>query len=213
MVVLSVFGLASSLVLLDAPRDPAAEKARRFVATLADRRLLSIWLVGTVFATASAAIFVFMKTYLLETKAGTVGMFFAAYALTAVALRLGLGWVPDRIGPVRVFFPAVVVFASGLLLLAFARSPLALVASGVLTGAGHGYAFPILAGLVVARAPSSERGAALSIFTAIFDVGMLLGGPLFGWVIAASSHTAAYIVAALGSLAGLFAFRALERRV
>lgn len=210
MVVFSVLGLAASLALVDAPRDRCAAPPRHFFATLADSALLPIWLIGVVFATASASIFVFMKTYVLQTGSGTAGTFFAAYSLAAVALRLFFGWVPDRLGALRTLAPAIVVFSTGLLLLAGARSPLALVVCGVLTGAGHGYAFPILGGLVVARAPASERGAALAIFTAIFDVGMLIGGPTFGWVIERASYGAAYVLAAVATVAGLIAFGMLE---
>jgi MFS family permease len=74
----------------------------------------------------------------------------------------------------------------------------------VLCGLGHGFVYPVLSSLVVARASESGRGAAISIHTALPDVGGLLGAPLLGWLIEvrgfAVMFAAAGAMLALGSL-------------
>ena len=184
---------------------------RGFAAALAQPDLLPLWLGGVTFAVAISGPFAFIKVYAMATGAGAVGAFFAPYAIAAVAVRLGLGALPERIGPKRVLFPALALLAAGLALLAAgARGPTLLLA-GVLCGIGHGYAFPIMLGMVVARARSSERGAALSIFTAVFDGGYLVGGPLFGAIIQASGYPAMFGAAVALLVTGTAVFGAWDR--
>jgi MFS family permease len=95
-------------------------------------------------------------------------------------LRLGFGWLPDRVGPKSVLFPSLAALAAGFLALAGAEDTRDVVVAGVLCGIGHGFVFPILFALVVSRASDADRGSASAIFTALFDVGVVLGGPLFG---------------------------------
>ena len=64
----------------------------------------------------------------------------------------------------------------------------------MLCGAGHGYAFPILFGFTVTRSPVAVRGATLSFFTALFDIGVLIGGPVLGVIISVSGYPAMYSV-------------------
>ena len=50
--------------------------------------------------------------------------------------------------------------------------------------------------MVVTRARPSERGSASAIFTAVFDVGTLIGGPLFGLAIRLGDYRAMWLLAA-----------------
>lgn len=210
---LAGLSLALSLFLRDArPAAGSGAPARRgFVAAMLQRDLLPLWALGGVFATALAGVWNFLKLHVDATGVGSVGLFSSAYSLTAVALRLGLGWLPERVGPKRVLLPALATQAAGIALLAQAESAGALAAAGLLCGLGHGFTFPILSGLVVTRARDSERGAALSLFTALFDAGVLVGGPLFGAVIEAAGFRAMYGTAAAGVLAGLGLFAWWDR--
>ncbi|HEY3351663.1 MAG TPA: MFS transporter, partial [Polyangia bacterium] len=182
---LAAVGLALTLPLADAPPAPGAEAAppRGLLAAGRQRDLLPLWFIGTVFSTAVAAHFTFLKTYVMTVGFGSVGLFFTLYSLAAVGLRLVGASLPDRIGPKRALVPALAVLAAGLWLLATGRSAAAVAAAGVLCGLGHGYTFPILLGMVVSRARPAERGAALAIFTALYDLGSLIGSPVLGLVI------------------------------
>jgi MFS family permease len=179
----AVLAFLLSLPLRDAPR-PAAGSGppRSFGAVAVQRDLLALWWIGTAFSLALAAVFVFIKPFVLETGLGSVGLFFTTYTGVALVLRLFFAWLPDRVGPKRLLFPALGMLWLGFVLLAGAETERDVLLAGACCGAGHGYTFPILFGMVVTRARESERGAVLSIFTALFDGGVLVGGPLFGWV-------------------------------
>ena len=168
--------------------------------------------MGGVFAFALAAVFTFTKTFVMETGLGSVGAFFSAYAGAAIAMRVLLGWVPDRVGPKRALFPSLASLATGLTLLALAETSGQVAMAGVLCGFGHGFAFPILFGLVVSRARETERGSAMAIYTALFDGGVLIGGPSFGAVIAIAGYPAMFATAALAVVAGALLFAVWDRQ-
>jgi MFS family permease len=158
-----------------------------------------------------AGIFTFLKTYVIETRLGSVGTFFTMYSVSAVALRLMFSWVPDRVGPKRALYPALGLQVFGLLLLALGRSSTTLLAAGVLCGLGHGFVFPILTGLVVTRARDAERGSAIALFTAVFDLGTLAGGPIFGAMIENWGYPPMYLAAAALVVTGGLVFASWDR--
>jgi len=206
---LAVLSWLLSLPLHDRVRGAAeSELPRGFRASLEQGDLLPLWWIGFVFALALASTFAFLKRFVDATGLGTVGGFFGAYTAAAILLRLFFGWLPDRIGQKRVLFPALATLALGFLVLAGARDGHDVVLAGALCGTGHGYAFPIVFGMVVTRASEADRGSATAIFTALFDVGVVVGGPLFGAISAwrgfAWTYAAAALVVALGT--GVFAW-------
>lgn len=172
------------------------EGPRGFLSVVRSGRLRPIWFLVGGFAFVLTAYFVFLRTYVDETGIGSVGVFFGAYAATAVLLRIFLGWLPERIGRKRVLFPALAAFAAGLLLLAGAGSTAVFAVAGVLCGAGHGFGFPILSSYVVERATVSDRGSSMSFFTALFDLGQLAAGPILGLLIAGLGYSAMFAFSA-----------------
>ena len=213
----SIAFAAASLLLslpLDDCRPGAGEvPARGFVASVTERRLLPLWFIGFVFAAAITATFTFLKTFVMQTGIGSVGLFFSAYSVAGVLLRLAFGWVPERIGPKRALFPSLAMLALGFCLLARAHSALAIAAAGGLCGLGHGFTFPILSGLVVTRARPAERGAAMSLFTALFDGGALIGAPIFGIVIRFAGYPTMFATLAALVVAGTVTFAIWDRQV
>jgi len=210
---LAIVSLGLSLPLRD--RVPTAgphEASRGFLAALVQRDLLPLWWIGTVFSIGIASVFIFTKTFVMRTGIGSVGGFFSAYAGAALVVRLAAGWLPDRIGPARVLYPSLAIMCLGLALLAHAGTATHVLVAGLCCGAGHGFVFPILSGMVVTRAREADRGSALAIFTALFDAGVLVGGPSLGAVIRAAGYPVMYGLAALWIACGSAVFVAWERK-
>ena len=210
-----VFATASLLLSLPLRDDWSTREGqppRGLMVAARQPDLLPLWFMGGVFATALAAQFTFLKTFIGSTGVGSMGLFFTAYSGAAVVLRLLFAWLPERVGPKRVLFPALAMLALGYVLLALATGPAAVAAAGVLGGIGHGFTFPILSGLVVHRARSTERGGALSIFTALFDGGVLIGGPALGAVIHFAGYPAMFGSAAALVITGAAVFAIWDRR-
>jgi MFS family permease len=208
---LALGGLLIAIPLRE-PERPKGAAGPGFLAALKQRDLWPIWVLGASFATALASTYAFIKRFVEEEHVGTVGLFFAAYATAAIVLRVFFGWMPDRFGVPRTLYPALVAIAASLAVVALARDSVVLAVAGVLSGLGHGFAFPILSALTVTRAHPSDRGSAIALFTAIFDAGIVLGGFVFGAIAEASDLRTMYALAALMPIVGLMAFHFWERR-
>ena len=174
--------------------------------------LLPIWAVTAAFAIALTGYFTFLRTFVDETGIGSVGLFFACYAGTAIALRIGAAWLPDRVGRKRVLYPAFGALVAGFIVLAQADAAADIALAGVLCGGGHGYAFPILMGFTVDRAGVAARGSAIAFYTALFDVGTLIGGPLLGAIIERSGYPTMYFSAGVLLGASAAGFAAWDRK-
>lgn len=207
----AVASLLLSVPLRDAPHLAGQPAARGFVESITGVHLLPLWWITFVFSFVLTAYFTFLKTFVDETGVGSVGLFFAFYAGTAITLRLTLGWVPDRIGPKRALMPAMLFLAAGLVVLSGATTDAAVAVAGILCGTGHGYTFPILYALTVTRARVAERGAAMAVYTGLFDVGTLVGGPLLGVTIRWFSYDTMFLTAAAFVVIGLGLFALWDR--
>jgi MFS family permease len=224
-----LFGLATalaagafvlSLAMSEAPRARVPRSASVGTrAALVQRELGPLWMLGTVFSIVLTAFFVFIKRFVDETGIGSVGSFFSAYTGAALALRIFFGWLPDRVGEKRVLGPALAALVLGFAAMATAETQASLLAAGLLCGIGHGFTFPILFALVVSRTPEENRGSTLALFTALFDLGVLVGGPSFGFVIERFGFSTMFAAGGVGLALGTLAFfwldagRAPRRRV
>lgn len=209
---LAVLGLTFCLPLRDVRPVPSDRvPPRSVVATAVQPNLRPIWLAAFAFFVAVAALFTFMKTFVTTTGTGSVGGFFSAYAAMAVTLRIFLGWLPDRLGARPTLGVAMSCYALGCVGLSLARTPGHVLAAGLLCGAGHGYSFPVLLSLVVARARPQERGVATAFFTTLDWVGLLIAGPVVGYAIEREGYDTAFMGLALLLAIGIVVFYGLDR--
>jgi MFS family permease len=172
-----------------APRDePRSLLARE---SLGPGLALSLGVVGF----AAMAAFVILHLDEQGVEHGTLA--FSVFAVSVVVTRLLGGDLPDLIGPVRCAFGAAAIEAAGLALIALAPS-LALTLIGcVAMGAAFSTLYPSLLLAVVDRVPETRRGSAVGTFTAFFDLGVGLGGPLTGAAVAVGgAYSAAFWLAA-----------------
>ena len=179
---------------------------------VSQRSLLPVWLAVSVFAVTIGSYFTFLRTFVDEVGFGSVGGFFSAYAVSTIALRVFFSWVPERVGEKRLLFPAFGALAAGAAVVATAGSARAVIFAGALTGIGHGYVFPILLAIAVTRAPDSGRGSALAFFTAILNLGVLIGGPILGLIIITGGYTTMYLSVMAFTVVGAASFALWDRR-
>jgi MFS family permease len=165
-----------------------------------------------MFSFVLTAYFTFLRTFIDETGFGTVGLFFGTYAATAILLRLFAGWLPDRVGQKRVLYPSLMILALGFFVLANASAAAEVAMAGVLCGAGHGFAFPILFSIAVTRAPVADRGSSVAFFTALFDIGTLVAAPILGFIITQSGYSTMFVFCGFTLIAALLVFAAWDRR-
>ena len=136
---------------------------------------------------------------------------FAAFATTVVVTRLLGGDLPDRIGPVRCAAAAAGVSAIGLTLIALADSLAVALAGAVGMGIAFALIYPSLSLVVVNSVPDARRGAALGTFTAFFDIGFAVGGPLTGLAASLGGYSAAFWLGAAFAIAAIVVAASLRR--
>lgn len=212
----AVFGILAWLIGIAlperAPHIDHDQKGAGFLSAVRQKDLLPLWWVTGIFSLVLTSYFTFLRTFVDESGFGSVGAFFMAYSITAILLRSFFAWLPERVGEKRVLYPAFATLGLGFMALALADGGAMVLLAGVLTGAGHGYVFPILFGFTVNRASVSDRGSALAFFTALFDVGVLVGGPILGLIITVSGYPAMYTTATVILFAGVVIYALWDRK-
>ena len=130
---------------------------------------------------AFSAVLTFTATYLRGMQLSS-GVFFAAYALVAVASRFGGGGLSDRYGRALVAVPTIAMLAAGMVAFSFTTGLLLALVSAALLGVGWGLANPTISAQMIDRAPPQLQGVAVGGFQLAFNLGMLLCTPVFGFI-------------------------------
>jgi predicted MFS family arabinose efflux permease len=155
-----------------------------------------------------AAFSSFLTVHLDNLGIGDAGPFFLVYGVVVLVVRILGARVPDRFGAVRTATASLVGIVVGTTVIASVASAPAIYAGTVVFSVGMSLLFPALFGLVVNRAPASERSHAVGTFTLFFDLSQGLGAPLLGVVVDVfGSDRAAFVGGAAFALAGLLLAR------
>jgi MFS family permease len=151
------------------------------------------------FGLGAGTIFVFLPTFAEHLGVRTLALFYTAYSVAAIGVRVLGGQLSDVYGRRAVIVPSMFVQAGATALLAVlglvaARAggaPIlpALFVAGLMSGAAHGFLYPGLAALVTDQTPETQRGVVVGIFSAVFLAGQTSGAFLFGYVAHAVGYT------------------------
>lgn len=135
----AVIGLLMCLPLRDVlvTDGDASLPSRGIFAAATQWNLLPIWCASVAFFVSLQGLFAFLKTFISTVNIGSVGSFCIAYATIAVALRVFLGWIPDRLGTRRMLGIAMSFYALGFTVLSAAQTPVHVLVAGLLCGTGH----------------------------------------------------------------------------
>lgn len=179
----------------EAPAVRAWEIARAGLSDLLHRHMA----VTVFFGLGTGTIFVFLPTFAEELGVTTLSLFYTAYAVAAMGVRVAGGGLIDTRGRRAVIVPSMFLQAAAAAMLAglgaaSTRSSTVpalpvLVAAGLMSGAAHGFLYPGLAALVADQAPPARRGAVVGVFSAVFLVGNAGGASAFGYV----AHALGYV--------------------
>ncbi len=126
-----------------------------------------------------------------------VGTFFLVFSLAAILTRFRLGDVSDRYGRKTVILPAALIIGANLFLIAQVRGLPLLVVTGFVGGIGQGLIFPALSTYIIDFLGRENKGLAISLYNSLFDVGMGIGSPVFGWVSDVAGYRWMYRIAAV----------------
>ncbi len=180
--------LTSLLALWRLPERPSGGRGQAvlgpgaIVSAMVHPRLMSIWLANATLGIAMSVFLAFATVAADARGVGNPALLWFTFAGGAILVRLAGARIPDRMGPGNLVAPSLAAYGLSFVMLASAASPGAFLAAGVLAGFGHGYCFPVLASQLVDRVPEHLRGSSMAMFTAVFDLSLLVFNPLFGAV-------------------------------
>jgi len=135
-----------------------------------------------------------------------VGPFFLVFSLAAILTRFRLGDLSDRFGRKTVILPAALIIVANLFVIAQVRGLPLLLVTGFVGGLGQGLIFPALSTYIIDFLGRENKGLAISLYNSLFDVGMGLGSPLFGWISDMAGYRWMYRIAGLFLLASTTVF-------
>jgi MFS family permease len=147
-----------------------------------------------------AAIISFIVLHLDAEGIGSGVAVFTAFAITLVLTRIVGGGLPDRLGARPVAAVAATLEAIGLGLIAVGQTFTVILLGAIVMGMAFSVLYPSLSLIVLDRVAASSRGSAMGTFTASFDLGVALGAPGIGVIVALGGYRAGFAFAALLAL-------------
>jgi len=111
-----------------------------------------------------------------------IGPFFLSFSAAAVLTRLGLGGLSDKFGRKQVIFPSACLISLNLFLISQVKSSWMFVLTGLIGGSAQGLIFPALSTYIIDILGRENKGLAISLYLAFFDIGMGFGSIFFGWI-------------------------------
>lgn len=134
------------------------------------------------------------------------------FGITVVALRLMLAKLPDRVPPLRLAAAALGVAAAGSLVIGAVRTPVGLITGTVILGVATAFLTPAIFASVFSAVPADQRGSAAATTSIFIDLGLGGGPVLIGFIAAATSVSAAFLLVAALPLAGACLLVTMFRR-
>src|SRR5438876_797113 len=203
-----LFALALSIPVSVTAPAPGAQSGFRPIS----RHAVSVSCALALTTIGHSSIYAFLPLYAISRGHGAaVVWFFTAYSIWLIVWRALLGGLSDRIGRARVALPAMALTALAYFTLALPPTPASLMIAALLLGAGSAVLYPTLAALVVDRAPEGERGLALGTLSGAWDLGVVVGSALIGFVADRVSFGSGFAIAGVTTMLGALAFFVTER--
>ena len=217
--VIAVTAIAAAMVSMiprDLPRhlaarpiDSAANSAG-YSQLLTYSRLMPLWIVTVMFSLSISSRLSFVAPFAYQSGITQVGTYFAIYAVVGMAARILTGRLLDRIGLERTLAPSMAMLAAGIGLIGAAGHFGMLDLAGAIGGLGHGYVYPVLSGMVIARTDVASIGRSSSIYQSLYDIGTMIGPYGLGALAGLAGYGPMFVVAGALSLAGALYFLAAD---
>ncbi|MBI2890871.1 MAG: MFS transporter [Nitrospirae bacterium] len=192
------------------PTDPRAE-----VNPSGIRPLLAPLATTLLTGGSFVAVVIFMPLLMEELGMKPVSLFFAAYTAAAIAVRLGLAGMSDRLGRRPTVFVFLTVFCLSIFGMVFLPPAMEgrwaiLTTCALLFGASHGMLYPTLSAYVVDLMPDAQKGRAIGYYSGAFNVGATLAAFAFGPLLEARGFSVLFATAGVCSTVALLLFWALR---
>ncbi len=185
----------------------AHQAAPSFFALLKTRKHLVCGSLALIFGIGLAASSNFIAPLAESRSLSYVSLYYLAYSVAAVLVRLVGGKLGDRIGEKQIVPWGLFLGALALLMCPFISNNAILLGIGFIFGTGHGLLFPALNAMAIRGEPYAVRGKVTGIFTGGIDCGSFLGAMVLGVIAHSAGYNVLFLCAGLALLSGLLIFR------
>ncbi len=201
-VILAMLSLACSTMLRLPPSLLTSVKLKQNQpfrwTSLVEMNALPIALTGGLLSFVYAGILTYIPIY-----AKSLGMieyasaFFAVYAIMIVLSRPFVSHLFDHRGVNTVIYPAIFLFAIGMIGLSQVQGALGLLSAGAVIGLGFGALNPSFQTIAILSAPDNRSGVATSTYFLLFDLGLALGSFILGSIVFYTDYRTMYLISAI----------------
>src|SRR6266571_2841565 len=167
------------------------------------------------FGLGTGTIFTFLPTFAERLGVRGLGLFYTAYAVAAMLVRVAGGELIDTLGRRAVIIPSMFIQTGAACMLALVAVFVApagsipilpfLFFAGFMAGGAHGFLYPALSALLMDVTPERRRGSAVGTFSSVVLVGNALGSMAFGYVAQGLGYGVMWSALALLLLTGFLA--------
>ena len=176
-------------------------------------KAVPIAIIGFLVAFGYSSILTFLSAYTQEINLVNVGsFFFVVYAVFTIVSRPFTGRLFDTKGENSVMYPALLLFAVGLFLLAEAHQGFVLLLAGGLVGLGYGTFSASGQAISIKVSPKDRMGLATSTFFIFLDAGIGVGPFILGILVPSIGYHGMYLSMAVVLVICFFLYYFLHGR-
>lgn len=194
---------------LDEPTTPTKFEFKNII----EKKAIPISLVSFCLFFSYSSLSGFLASYTKEINLAKVAsIFFVLYAIMIVAFRPFMSRLFDKFPVHYFFYPSMLLFGIGMLLLSQANSNFEVLSAGVIMGFSYGILTPCLQNTVVNQVPINRSGAATSTFFLLADLGYGLGTYILGALASYSDYRVMYVSSAIVAFIAMVIYFAFYHR-
>ncbi len=157
------------------------------------------------------ALSAFFPLYAISHGVTNPGFFFTTVAIMLILGRTLGGKIFDLWAREKIILPCLFAYIISMVILAFSKSLPMFILVGVIWGIGHAFFFPASVAYFLDRVGSAP-GPAMGTFTAVMDLGWMLGPVMMGIILQMASYQIMFLCLALMGIINLNYFYFFARK-
>jgi len=140
-----------------------------------EKNVLPVALVMLLTAFCSGVIFVITPDLSQFLKIENKGWFFGIYVIATIVVRLSAGTLSDKIGRRQTLIIGVSFLIASMILIGFAKTPIAYTFASVIFGVATGITSPTLFAWTADLSPNDRRGVGAGTMFIALEIGIMIG--------------------------------------
>jgi MFS family permease len=206
-----VMGIFTSVAEIKLTANQTAELKGFKLSNFLEPKAVPICILVTVIYICYSSLTSFLTPYARQIDLmASASFFFLVYAIVVFFSRPFIGRLFDSKGPNIIMYPAIIVFAGGMLLVSQAHSGILLLLSAALLGLACGSIQSTVQTIAIQLSPQHRLGLANSTFFISVDIGVAIGPFLFGTLLPVAGYRNLYAVSAIIAIVCIFLYYVLH---